>query len=321
MKRAARFALTHPLVVRAAFPMAQGVAPIFFLHRFASADAGNPGHDVEVLRANLEWLRANRCTVLPLVELLDRLEEGAPIDRTLALTVDDGYADFAEVAAPVFAEFDCPVTVFLTTGLADGEWMWWDRLTIALEALGRAPEARDIARRIKPLSHRQLLAEVDAIVGEAGVTFPPTLPRRFATMTWDDVRRLGRNGVTFGPHSVTHPILSRVGAREAEFEITESWRRLRAEVPDAAIPVFCYPNGEPGDFGRREEDFVAALGMRAALTTGPGYVSHRDFAVGRPASRYRLDRFWYADDRTSLVQVVSGLERAKMVVRAAIGLD
>ena len=68
MKRAARFALTHPLIVRAAFPMAQGVAPIFFLHRFESADAGNPGHDIELLRANLEWLRANRCTVLPLVE-------------------------------------------------------------------------------------------------------------------------------------------------------------------------------------------------------------------------------------------------------------
>lgn len=320
MKRAVLRSLTHPLVVRAAFPMAQGVASIFFLHRFRDRDLGNPGHDVDLLRENLAWLRAHRCTVLPLNELLDRLESGAPINRTVAFTIDDGYADFSRVAAPVFAEFDCPVTVFLTTGLADGNWMWWDKVTIALEALGRAAEADNLCAALKAMPDTEMVAQIDSLVRQAGVDTSQVSPARFAPMTWDDARRLGRQGVTFGPHTITHPILSQVDAQRSTFEITESWRRVQREVPDAAIPIFCYPNGSPVDFGAREERTVEEIGMRAAVTIGPGYVSHRDFGKDVATSRFRLARFWYADDRTSMVQIVCGLERAKMAVRAAIGL-
>src|ERR1700722_6235165 len=116
MKRIARLVLTPPSFVRAAFSLRQRIAPIFTLHRFRDVEIGNPGHDPQLLRDNLSWLRANNCSLLSLTELLDRLAEGAPLKRVVAFTVDDGYAEFARIAAPIFAEFDCPVTVFLTPG-------------------------------------------------------------------------------------------------------------------------------------------------------------------------------------------------------------
>ena len=113
MKRIVRLVLTHPSLVRAAFSLRQRIAPVFTLHRFRDLEVGNAGHDPQLLRNNLSWLRANNCSLLSLTELLDRLAEGAPLKRGVAFTVDDGYADFARVAAPIFAEVDgCPVTVF-----------------------------------------------------------------------------------------------------------------------------------------------------------------------------------------------------------------
>ena len=52
----------------------------------------------------------------------------------VAFTIDDGYLDHAKVAAPIFAEFDCPVTTFVTTGFLDGQlWLWWDRIQYVFE--------------------------------------------------------------------------------------------------------------------------------------------------------------------------------------------
>ena len=137
-------------------------------------------------------------------------------------------------------------------------------------------------------------------------------------MTWDDVRRLSLAGVTFGPHSVTHPLLSRVNAEQSQREIAESWRRVRAEAGVGAVPIFCYPNGEAADYGRREEEFVAESGMRAAVSTSPGYASPRHLSAAAPALRYGLPRFAYTDDRTAFIQCAGGMERAKMAFRRAL---
>jgi peptidoglycan/xylan/chitin deacetylase (PgdA/CDA1 family) len=320
MNRAARLVLTHPYFVRAAFSLTRDVAPIFMLHRFRDVEAGNAGHDPEVLRTNLSWLRSHKFSVLSLTELLDRLAEGAPMSRTVAFTVDDGYADFARVAAPVFSEFDCPVTVFLTSGFLDGrQWTWWDKVAAGLTALHREADVQATITALKLIPEAEKLDRIAKLLRESGVNLPPTPPSQFAPMSWDDVRRLVKSGITFGPHSVTHPVLSRTGDEQSQFEVEESWRRVRTEARDGAVPIFCYPNGMQADFTVREESAVALAGMRAAVSTRPGYASHRNFDPARPSERFRLPRFGYGDDHSSFVQVASGIERATEAFRAATG--
>jgi peptidoglycan/xylan/chitin deacetylase (PgdA/CDA1 family) len=66
--------------------------------------------------------------VVPLRELVAKLESSAPLNRELAITFDDGYRDNFENAAPVLERLGLPATFFIVT-----QWMgtdvvpWWDR--------------------------------------------------------------------------------------------------------------------------------------------------------------------------------------------------
>ena len=184
----------------------------------------------------------------------------------MAFTVDDGYTDFASVAAPVFAEFDCPVTVFVVTGtMDDNAWLWWDRVTYAFATTSRSSLRVDIAGRsatyqwtgaltraaaeaefiehLKTVPDSvkvEILSRLDVLLD---VEIPLVPPRLYSTMSWEELRRFPAGGlVSFGPHTMTHPILPQATDAQSSREILESWARLRDECP-AATPVFCYPNG------------------------------------------------------------------------------
>src|SRR5437763_4645722 len=110
----------------------RGLLSIFTLHRFADPDLGVVGHDPAVLRDHLAYLRRHRYRLLSLTDVVRQIEDGSGSGGTaaVAFTVDDGYAGFARIAAPIFAQYDCPVTLFVTTGFLDGRlWLWWDRVT------------------------------------------------------------------------------------------------------------------------------------------------------------------------------------------------
>ena len=68
-------------------------------------------------------------SVVPLPELIDRLERNQAVYRELAITFDDGYADNFEYAAPVLESLSLPATFFVVT-----QWIgstvvpWWDQV-------------------------------------------------------------------------------------------------------------------------------------------------------------------------------------------------
>jgi len=312
-------------------------ATILMCHRFEHRGLGSEGDSPVALAASLEWLRRRRSHIAPLGDLVGALLGETPLPpRTVVFTVDDGYQDFAEIAAPVFARYDCPVTVFLATGFLDRTcWLWWDQVEYAFQSTTRAslalapsgqpfrlewdsPPSRDRAIRavtemFKRLPQQERITCFASLLSQLDVALPDLAPPRYAPMAWNTVRTLGRQGVTFGPHTVTHPILSRVPDDQAQVEIAESWARVRAET-DTAIPVFCYPNGDPDSFGPREVAIVRRTGLRAALTTIPGQVARQPVtATSEPL--FSLPRYAYSTDLPRLAQAVSGLEMLKGSLR------
>jgi peptidoglycan/xylan/chitin deacetylase (PgdA/CDA1 family) len=315
------------------------VASIFMMHRFSSPEDGVDGHNPAKVRAVLSHLRKQGYDLMPLQEMFRRLRSGEPLRRAIAFTIDDGYFDQASIAASIFAELDCPVTIFVTTGFLDGKnWLWWDQIQYACEKtakrqltvclgreqrpltlesmLARRRAAREINLWCQDVSNADRVATLTNLLGDAEVELPVVPPRRFAPLSWEEARQLEKRGVTFGPHTVTHPILSSTSDEHAKFEISTSWNRVCDELA-SPVPIFCYPHGRIRDFGPRETTEVRHLGLWGGVQGVPGRFHPDDFREA-PAI-CAVPRFPFSDNLTDVLQCVSGLERVKAWLRGARG--
>jgi peptidoglycan/xylan/chitin deacetylase (PgdA/CDA1 family) len=318
-------------------PFVRGRATVFMLHRFPADESDAGGHDVNELRRTLEYLRKHRYELVGLEELVLRLRgEGAPPNRSVVFTIDDGYLSHATVACPLFAEFDCPVTTFVTTGFLDGyTWLWWDQIEFIFSGAGRveivvqlartplvyrcstAEERRiaigDFTSRCKLVSDEERRAAIVALAEAAGIQLPADPPARYAPMSWEQLRCCETHGMRFGPHTVTHPTLSRTSDEQSRRELVESWQRLQSEAAHP-VRVFCYPNGQSDDFGEREVTTLRELGFAGAVSAMNGYAD-AGRVQSEPAGAFRIRRFGYPDSLPHVIQIVSGFERVKEILR------
>ncbi len=302
-------------------------ATIFMLHRFTDGGDTEVGTDVSMLRRMLAQLRRQGVEFMRLRDLAARVETRTDLARpTAVFTVDDGYQDFAQLAAPIFLGFDCAPTVFLVTEFVGGrEWCWWDRVMDAflkspLKAVSIACDGRAFSYLLGTPAERRANANafIEAlkwvpddermrVVRQIGtlldVELGATPPDVYAPLTWNDVRALERQGIDFGPHTLTHPVLSRVNAEKSRNEIVRSWEDVRRECADPA-PVFCYPNGSMDSFGPREVNIVREAGMSGAVAFRRRYVDPRTCSV---EDRYCLSRFDAPRDLGSVGYLASGL--------------
>jgi len=87
---------------------------------------------VEVLEAQLEMF-SRFCTVLPLDDIVRRLEEGRPLPRRcVALTFDDGYREVFTLVRPLLKRYGLPATLFVTVEALERGFLWPDLLRYAI---------------------------------------------------------------------------------------------------------------------------------------------------------------------------------------------
>jgi hypothetical protein len=230
------------------------------------------------------------------------------------------------------------VTTFVTTGFLDGElWFWWDKIAFILQETSHSelqieidegppirhdistPGSRNVAMetltaRCKAVPTTVKLDAIERLATALEVHLPLKPPPHAEPMTWNQLRKCKALGMTFGPHTVTHPILARSDSNTAAHEIAGSWARLRAECPDP-VPIFAYPNGQPEDFSEREFRILDDSGLRAAVTGSSGYATRESYRD--PDGAFRVPRFPFPDSYPYLAQQVSGFERLKALLRGS----
>lgn len=307
-------------------PFLGGRALILMFHRFSSGDHYSP----TLFHRCLGYLRSRRYAIMDLEALLRAGLEGRLLPRrTVALTFDDGYQDQFDVALPLLAEFDAPATFFLASGFTDGHlWMWWDQIEYLVHhasrptlnlILGGRPARYDLSPggsrtevvnqlvdHCKGVSNGELQETVRALAAAAECELPATPPPEYRGLTWEEARIAERFGVRFGPATVSHPILSRVDDATAEYEITQSWRRVKEELADPT-PIFGYPNGKPGDFGPREMQLCARAGLLGAVSAEHRYLLPQSLSAG-PGAAFALPRFSAPETFAEMVRLSSGLQ-------------
>lgn len=88
-------------------------------------------------------------------------------------------------------------------------------------------------------------------------------------LTWDQVRTMCRAGITFGSHTMTHPVVSQLTGEQLEHELCESKRLLELRIA-ASASHFAFPFGRPADCGKAAALVLARSGYRSAATTVEG---------------------------------------------------
>jgi peptidoglycan/xylan/chitin deacetylase (PgdA/CDA1 family) len=256
-------------------------------------------------------------------QLVARLQVGGRLpEKLVAITVDDGYADFVQLAYPILKRYNVPATVYVVTKFIDqGFWLWFDAIkyqvsqgkkgVYTLEIAGNAHHIvldDDLTRRSAwhtladaclPLTQRERMMTLSYIGAVLEVPLPDCPTAEFRAMTWDDLRRFDHELIEVGSHTCSHPVLTRCSDSELKAELvgakTTIERELRHEVTS-----LCYPNGQPDDYDARVIWATQMAGYTNAV------VAHGTFA-GVGSNRFALERLPSPRDDVVFRNTVDGV--------------
>ena len=227
--------------------------------------------------------------------------------RSVMVTFDDAYREFAGVAWPALRETGIPAVLFVPTAFPGSERpFWWDRVDHGLaradpctivrgerrfevqDAATRRHTARELKEWLKNLPPDAVDPAVDELCAELGGHEPEP-----EVLDWSELAQLAAEGVTLASHTRTHPILRNLSASVVRDEVRQSLRDLETHI-GPTLPLFAYPAGR--------FDAAAVRGVRdaeieLAFTMVRGA---NDLAAADPL---RLRRIYVAaDDASSELQ-------------------
>jgi peptidoglycan/xylan/chitin deacetylase (PgdA/CDA1 family) len=233
----------------------------------------------------MEYLSAH-CFPCSLEEAVERLARNDLPDKAVVVTFDDGYRDNYVHAFSILQRYGIPATIFLATGaIGSGKMIWHDRVfrafrktkVAALEGLPgieNKPPVRTLEeRRVAQARVLQLLWE---LTDEERIDRIDRLEERLAIedketsaglmLEWNEVLAMAQNGISFGSHTISHPILSNLPVHRLREEIEESKKVIESRIK-RSVTGFAYPVGRKQDFNDRVKAIVREAGYQCAVTT------------------------------------------------------
>ena len=250
------------------------------------------------------------------------LSTGTPLpNNAIAVTVDDGFRDYLLFAHAVFAKYEIPTTVFVVTDFLDGNsWLWFSKVEYMIHRTRRASvrflgrqlslegdrerAANTVVQALKLLPNSERLAQMEELRRLLGVGLPEGPPAGYEPLSWDEVRRLASDGVEFGAHTRTHPVLSRISdSHELLDEISGSRHRLEEELGSPTLH-FCYPFGTWADLSDETVSNIRRCGFATAVTAESGF----NYAGIDPLRLFRLHLDHTFSERHSS-EVLAGIRK------------
>lgn len=247
---------------------------------------------------HLKLLR-RRFVLLSLEELVTRLQRREPIPfRSVVVTFDDGFADVFTNAFPLLKKHSVPATLFLTTDMLDQCHLLplhmfyylvyavgFHRIVQLLRETGYVEpspyrvngstmeEQRKAIERILgfQISSPEGCRLLDHLSERLGVEVDGELPERLY-LSWETVQAMENAGLTFCPHSRTHPRLALLPEEEQVDQIGGSYSAIKQRLRSSS-PIFAYPFGDEDSFDDSTRRALRKDGLVAACSNIPGKVT------------------------------------------------
>lgn len=220
--------------------------------------------------------------VVSLQDVTNWLVNKKPLPHQAALiTFDDGYLDNYTNAYPILREFKFPAVIYLTSGyIATDRPFYWDLAAYCFHYTKRDhiafpngvekkwkshQEKSQVLKQwietLKGLEEVQKKIWVDRLPEILDIAIPQAFFQKLV-MNWDQVREMSTNGIEFGAHTITHPILTRIPEQQIREEIQGSKKKIESEI-GKPITSFAYPNGMRTDIN----DIVIKITKNSGFTT------------------------------------------------------
>jgi len=225
-------------------------------------------------------------------EVLNGKRDDLP-NNPIIITIDDGYRDNYTYAYPVLKKYSIPATIFLATDfISHKAWLWSNKLEYILKNSRKKDFDLVLGNKKDHFSvdgfnnwHRTQLAIFNycaeqrndmknEIMHELSRSLSVDVPSQtvgdFQALTWDQIIEMSHNGIEFGSHTCSHPILSRLTNEQVKYEIVHSKNEIEKMI-QKQVDLFCYPNGTLADFTPTTIDILRSSSYSAAVTTIPGH--------------------------------------------------
>ena len=225
-------------------------------HRFAPKLFMQP----QTFTRRMEQLVRVGYKVVPLAELLSRLQRGEPLDNLVVITVDDGWTGFARFAFPVLQRLQLPSTLYLTT--------WYvEKQRPVLNVLRRYLQWRGVALPAESDDNLQEHQQLQTAAAKAGVALQHAGEMLFRLSTLAEVETMAAQGLDVQLHTHRHRLPRDPAALADELQHN---RQLISALTKRPADDLCFPSGE---YDAEHLPLLRQNGVRSATTTVLGLVT------------------------------------------------
>lgn len=247
----------------------------------------------EALQNHVRCMKTLGAVPTHLDEWLSKRSKGDKLPKlAVALTFDDGWRDNYQYAYPVLKAEEVPATVFLVSRFVDTDRTFWPEQVLQLLTTEAIPNKRtelewlipylpgqretmaplslldadEVVSKLKELDDQTIVQKLAA--SHSTETTPTSGSKVRSILNSDELHEMASDGlVRYGAHTQNHFRLNRLNSLpQIKQEIVDCLGDLQP-LGQAAVPIFCYPNGDITDTG---EDLVEQH-YQAACTTKTGW--------------------------------------------------
>lgn len=250
--------------------------------------------------------------------------------RFCVVTFDDGWRDNYLYAFPILKRLKVPATIFLPTSyIGTSKWFWSDKIAYLLDCRNISvlteEEKKQIAllfnrfakmdkniatlldcnmRREKQIEAIDKLIEtlkilpqetIDELICRLGKMLCKKEPDERMFLNWEEIDEMSRHDISFGSHSCSHRILTKLSMNEVKKEVENSMCILRGKKVEF-VPIFCYPNG---NYTKDILEQVKVCGFHSAVST------HFGLEDCCPQDMFKLRRIGIHNDVSSTIPLFS----------------
>lgn len=243
--------------------------------------------------------------IISLDEIVHMIKNRRTLRRCVAITFDDGFRDNYEIAYPILRKYNIPATIFLTTSYIDsGTAPWFIKFryifmkTEKNELRFRLDEKNILfpmhTKKAKFAASDRVMAYLKSCPNEQRLSLLDKLYKKLEVnefqgidnlmLTWKQIKVMASHGISFGAHTVNHPILSRISIEMAEKEILNSKNTIEEEI-GKPVTSFAYPFGKNPQYTPQIFPILQKLQFKCAFTTGLRSNTHKMnlFELNRPS--------------------------------------